>query len=108
MKVRFNVSDNMTCEVEGDSQRDIFEQLAALSEVFGNDMCGKCKSTNIKYIIRTNSDDDKFYELQCMDCRAKLSFGCHKKGNSLFPHRKDKDEKFLPNNGWNVYVKPKE
>jgi hypothetical protein len=35
-----------------------------------------------------------------MDCGAVLSYGQHKKGDTLFPKRKGEDGSWLENNGW--------
>ena len=95
-------------EIQEDSMKEVFKNLAKLDEIFGNDVCGKCGGTDIKFVVR-NVDDNDYYELHCKDikCRAKLAFGQHKKGGTIFPKRKDKEEdgKYLPNNGWTVYVK---
>lgn len=109
MKVTAQISKLLTVEIDAKDQRELFEELYATQEVFGVTACGKCGSEDIKYIVRTNADDDKFYEIQCQNpkCRAKLAFGCHKKGNSLFPKKKDADGKYLLNNGWTVYVPEK-
>lgn len=90
--------------IDGKSVTDAFAELAHLQEIFAIPCCGKCGNTEIVYKVR-NVDDNDFYELHCTDlkCRAYLAFGQHKKGGTLFPKRKDKDGKFLPNNGWVVY-----
>lgn len=92
-------------EVEGTNQLEIFEKLAEAQEVYGEQVCGKCKNPNVMFRVRS-VDDNKFYEIQCCDikCRHKLSFGQHKKSKTLFPRRKDDENQFLPNNGWHVYV----
>ena len=105
MKVIFKVSDKMTVELEAKTQKDIFQQLGSIQEIFGETLCGKCKGTKLRFVVR-NVDDNDFYELHCLDCHAKLPFGCHKKGDTLFPKRKDDDGKYLPDNGWFKYVKP--
>lgn len=102
----------MQVELEGKSQADIFEQLATFQEVFENTECvrnGK-KSDNVKFVVREDAEENKYYELVCQDSDpelryAKLAFGQHKKGGSLFPRRKDKDNKYLPNNGWVIWGK---
>jgi hypothetical protein len=104
MKFTFKISDKLTAELEANEQRPMFEQLAELEEIFGIKCCGKCKSTDIKFVVREDKEENKYYELQCTKCRARFAFGCNKKGNSLFPKRKDKDGKWLPNDGWEVYV----
>jgi hypothetical protein len=46
-----------------------------------------------------------YFELQCanLDCGARLCFGQHQVGNTLFAKRKDGEGNPLPNRGWNVY-----
>jgi hypothetical protein len=106
MQVQVKVSPNVIITAEGEKQTDVFKELARLTEVFGQSKCGKCGGTNLRFVVRTLDND--FYEIQCADCKAKLTFGQHKKiPGSLFPHRKDKEDKYLPNNGWTVYVPPK-
>lgn len=109
MKVTLH-SQNVSIEAEGKSHRDVFEQLASLQEVFGERACGCCGKTDLVFRVR-EVDDNKFYELCCTDwpdCGAKLAFGCHKKGDSLFPKRKDDAGKWdSKNKGWVKYVKPK-
>jgi len=100
----------MSVELEGKSQADIFEQLATFQEVFEQTECvreGK-KSDNVRFLVREDKDENKYYELVCQDPdpalrNARLSFGQHKKGGSLFPKRKDKDGNWLKHNGWNIY-----
>ncbi len=78
MKVTKTIG-NLTVEFEGETQKDIFKQLSSLEEVFGEKVCGKCGSENLRFIVREN-DGNEFYELRCLDCGAKLAFGAHKKG----------------------------
>lgn len=100
MKITYSTPNNrITVEVEAESQREAFSELANFQEVFDNTECGKCGSDNVVFCTRT-VDDNLYYELRCRDCGAKLSFGVMKKGGRLFPKRKDKDGKWLPDNGW--------
>lgn len=98
MKVNYSVG-NLKVELEGETQRDLFGQLASFQEVFGETTCGKCGSTNVKFVVR-QVEDNEYFEIRCMDCGAKLAFGCHKKGGGLFPRRKDADGNWLPDKGW--------
>ena len=86
---------------EGDTQKEVFQQLASLQEVFEETSCGmpNCKSENLRFVVRT-VDDNNFYELHCLDCRARFVFGQHKKNGTLFPKRKDDEGKWLANRGW--------
>jgi hypothetical protein len=100
MKVTYTTKNNrIKVELEGESQKDIFESLSKFQEVFDETTCGKCGSENLRFIVR-NVEDNLYYELRCVDWGARLSFGVHKKGGGLFPKRKDNDGKWLPDNGW--------
>lgn len=85
-------------ELDVKGERDLFEQIAHIQEVFDH-VCGKCDSSNIKLVVREN-DGNKFYEMRCKDCGAKLSFGSHKTGGTLFPKRKGDGDEWLPSGGW--------
>jgi hypothetical protein len=100
MKVTYQTRNGrLNVQLEGDSQRDIFGEIAKFQEVFEEDRCAKCESDNIKFVVR-NVDDNFYYELRCADCGARLSFGSHKKGGGLFPKRKDGEGNWLPDRGW--------
>ena len=100
MKVNYTTSNKrITVEFEGDSQRDIFEQISKFQEVFEQSVCGKCGHENLRFVVRT-VDDNQYYELRGTNCGARLAFGAHKKGGGLFPRRKDGDGNWLPDQGW--------
>lgn len=87
---------------------EMFEKVSSLNEVFGITKCDACESENIRYVTRTatkGKKEFKFHELHCQNikCRARLSFGQHATGNTLFPKRKDADGNYLSNNGWVKY-----
>lgn len=99
MKLKKKLNSNVEVEVEGDGQKDLFKELASVEEIFGEDKCGMCGKSDIRFIVR-NVDSNDYYELKCLNCYATLSFGQHKKGGTLFPKRKGEDNEYLPNNGW--------
>jgi ribosomal protein L40E len=99
MKLNYKTANGrINVEIEGDSQRDLFAGIARFQEVFEESKCGKCGSENLRFVVRT-VDDNEFFELRCLDCGARLSFGANKKGGGLFPKRKDGDA-WLPDRGW--------
>ena len=104
----FTITTKNGIQVSGDTMKDVFTQLADLQEVFGITQCGKCENDDLQYTVRTVDDND-YYELRCknLSCRARLSFGVNKKGGGLFPKRKDKDDKWLPDGGWMKWDKDK-
>jgi hypothetical protein len=104
MKVIYNISDKLSFEVESKSQKDLFGELASIQEIFGEDKCGVCGNSNLRFVTR-EVDGNAFYELRCGNhsCKAVLGFGQHKKSDTLFPQRKDKEGKYLPNNGWHKW-----
>jgi len=100
MKVSYTTGNGrLTVELEGETQRDLFDRIGKFQEVFEESACGKCGSENLKFITR-DVDGNVYYELRCSDCFAKLAFGCHKVGGGLFPKRKDADNNRLNDNGW--------
>ena len=98
MKVTKTIG-TLTIDIDRETQKEIFKDLAAFEEVFGEAACGKCSSENIRCVVREN-DGNEYYEMRCVDCGARLSFGVHKKGGGLFPRRKDADNNYLPDKGW--------
>lgn len=65
---------------EGDTPLEVFENVAAISEVFQDSKCRACGSEDIIYRVRTAGDGKKVYrfpEAVCQNqkCRAKLSYG---------------------------------
>lgn len=90
MKATFKVKDGLLFEVEGKEQRDIFENLASLQEVFGETQCGLCGEKNIRFVVRT-VEDNNFFEYQCTKCGGKLALSQNKKGGTLYPVRKLKN-----------------
>ena len=103
MKVKYtDTNGGFSVELEGDTQKEIFSQLAKFQEIFGETQCGKCGSTNLRFVVRV-VDDNEYYEIRCLDCGAKLSFGLNKKGGGLFPKKKAEDGSWLPDKGWMKY-----
>ena len=84
-----------TCVVaEGETQLDVFKNLASAQEVFGEEKCGKCGSENLRFQVRNVVDGKKNYdypELVCRDCWAKLSYG--QSDDGLFPVRYERKDK---------------
>lgn len=101
MKIQYKVNDSCTIEVEGDTQKDVFKELASSVEIFGQiSECGKCQSVAVPRVRIV--EDNAYHEAACTNikCRCVLAFGQAKKGGGLFPKRKDNDGKYLENNGW--------
>lgn len=100
-------------EATGESHAELWEQLASLEEAFGEHKCGKCSSEDVRHVVRENDGGDKFYELHCQNCRARLRMSVTKKEKGFFPKRKaGKDDAsglaegtWLPSNGWMKFSK---
>jgi hypothetical protein len=99
MKAQFKVTSTLIVELEAGDPKSLFEELAQTQEIFGQTPCGKCSSKDVKFVVRTVNDND-FYEVHCTQCKAKLQFGAHKNGKTLFPKRKDADGNWIGSNGW--------
>jgi hypothetical protein len=78
--------------------------LATIQEIFGEEKCGVCGSTNLRFVVR-NVESNDYFELRCVNCSALLAFGQHKKGGTLFPKRKDDNNNYLASNGWHKWTK---
>jgi hypothetical protein len=96
-------SGRLLVKMTGETQKDVFRQLAVAEEIFdAEDRCGCCASTNIQFRVRTVENFDH-YELACCACDARFEFGQHKNGQTLFPKRRDEAGQALPNGGWKVW-----
>lgn len=104
MLVKYKINDRLEFTVEGAGQKEIFKELAVIQEIFGEEKCGLCGKSHLRFVVR-NVEGNDFYELRCIECSAILSFGQHKKGGTLFPKRKDDHGDFLPNKGWHKWNK---
>mgnify|MGYP001188245027 FL=1 len=127
MKVKWrNIKGNVEVDFEVDQSSDLVKKIAlleklqpsmseaedqtlfeALASAHNNDVlkdeaCGKCKSTNTYHVVRVDKEDNKYYELRCPDCYAKLPFGANKKGGGLFAKRRD-ESGIRGSNGWVIY-----
>lgn len=109
MKATYKVNDRLTLEIDYSTDVELVEALAHIDEVF--DMtCEKfgLTSDKVKWRIRQDKDDNKYYELVCVDRDqpklyfCKKSFGQHKKGGGLFPRNKDDEGNYNP---WRRYDK---
>lgn len=104
MKLHYKLNNKIGVEVEADGQKELFKEIASVQEIFGESKCGMCGKEDIKFVVR-NVDSNEYYEMRCLSCYAALPFGQHKKGGTLFPKRKDENNKYLPNNGWYIWNK---
>lgn len=108
MQVSVKLNPSMTVTLDVSDQKDLFRQVSSLQEVCGADKCGACQSENVNFCVRNAVDGKKtyeFFEMRCRECNARLSFGAHQEGGTLFPKRKDTDGNWLENSGWIKFKK---
>jgi hypothetical protein len=113
----------MEIEVEADTQKELFRQVASAYEVFAEPRCGLCGKEDLQPSYRTVTKGKKSYEYAewvCTNpkCRARLSLGTsNDEAAWLFPIRKLTAEgkphretgSHGPHNGWTKYRgEPKE
>lgn len=78
------LSGKVTIEVQSETAKGLFQELAAAMEIFdGAQCCEMCQSTNLRFNVRI-VDSFTFYGLKC-ECGAELSYGIRKDGSGLFP-----------------------
>lgn len=109
MKAHYRIKGNrITFEVEGGTQKELFKEIAQLEDVFGaDDKCGKCESDKIRFNVRKPGSNE-YYELTCTNCHARLQFGQHKQGETLYPKLRDENGEELSHRGWSHYTPKKE
>ena len=104
MKINYTTRNKrLNVEIDSDSAKDAFKKLSEFQEVFDESNCGQCNNDDLQFIVRTVEGND-YYELKCKACGAKLAFGQHKSGGTLFPKRKLEDGTFdYKNKGWHKW-----
>jgi hypothetical protein len=109
MKVEYKISSNMVVYIEGDDFRKLFEDIHAINDGLKPEPCGKCGDPSV-HVVR-ESGGNKFYELRCVKCSARLSYGVEKETGKLYKKRAKTDDKgktvkedgktvYLPDKGW--------
>ena len=58
------VNDKLTLKISAEGQKELFKDLSTVQEIFGENSCGMCGSTDIKYVVRTVDGND-YFELRC-------------------------------------------
>ena len=125
MKANVRATNDLSFQVEAETEEELFKQIARVQEIFKYESCGNCNSTNIKFVCRHDSSENDWLEVVCQDCRAKVIFGRTKKGGQIYPKIRwdqlsekqkeqranekvyaDKNRGFLPQRGWFVYKPP--
>jgi RNase P subunit RPR2 len=122
MKANVKVNNELSFQVEAETEEEVFKQVARVQEIFQHQACGKCGSPNVKFVCRHDSSENDWLEVVCQDCRAKLIFGRTKKGGQIYPKIRwdqlsqkqqeqranekgyaDKNRGYLPDKGWFIY-----
>jgi hypothetical protein len=90
-------------------EKEAFEQIGHLYEIFSHSKCGCCGSENVTPQCRVK-DKYRYYEVACKEpgCYAKLAFGQKQEGGELFPKRRNEDGSYKENDGWEKYQKPEQ
>lgn len=103
MQIERRLNATTVVRVTGETEKDVFEALIAAEQVFGEQVCGACKTAGAK-LRKKQVREYTFYEAVCQNqnCKAVLTFFCGKDGK-MFPNRKDKNKEWLPNNGWVIF-----
>lgn len=98
-KVRKRFHSGIEVEVEADNVKDAIKKISPFLEVFSEERCGKCGSTNIRWEHRVAKGFD-FYSAVCNQihedgraCQSKLDYGQKREGGGLWP-------KYGPGEGW--------
>lgn len=98
VRVRYPVG-RAWLDVEAVSVKEAIKELSEFVEVLGEAKCGLCESDWVQPRHRLARGYD-FYEMACLSCGARLSFGQTREGGRLFPKRKDTDGNEIGKSGW--------
>lgn len=101
MKVTYQLR-NCTIEAEGKDVKDCFTELAGAVEVFSQNECRACGSTDVIPVVR-DVQGNTYYEMKCTGCHATLGFGQRRADGAMYPRRKDGEGNFIDNFGWKVW-----
>ncbi len=105
---------NLTIEVEARDQVDLFKQLAAMDDVFGDleaaaEIDGDIfTSDDVAFVVRTDNEENDYFEVVCKSGPLqwyKRRLGQHKKGNTLFSRATPPPTEQPGLRGWSKYVK---
>ena len=103
MKIKYTTNNQrLSVEINTESVKEAFKELAIFQEVFDEDCCQLCYNEDLQFVVR-KVDGNDFYELKCKKCYGKLAFGQHKTGNSLIPKRKNGGGAYDNNKGWHKW-----
>ena len=104
MKIKYTTKNQrLNVEIDSESVKETFKKLAEFQEIFDETACQLCQNEDLQFVVRTVEGND-YYELKCKNCFAKLAFGQHKSGGSLFPKRKNQEGSFDKNKGWHKWI----
>lgn len=73
-------------EVESETIKGLFEELAEAQEIFGARECDLCHSKDLVFRVR-RPEGYVFYELHCNNCKGQFQFGQTREGGRLFPKK---------------------
>jgi hypothetical protein len=127
-RAKVKMGESIEFEVEADDEMTLFKEVARVTELYGNNICGKCNNKEVKFVSRLDSEGNDWLELLCKNpaCGAKLVYGQTKKGKQIYPkirwddlseaqkEQRNEEESwandhngYLPNKGWFIYKKKK-
>lgn len=98
MKVLYkSTGGRFTVEFEGDSQKEIFKEIAQFQEIFETNTKheGGCGGETL-FNYRANADGNSYFEKKCVKCGMTYAYGQKKKGNELFPNSKKGWHRWVP------------
>jgi hypothetical protein len=101
-----SVDDRCEFECELTTVKMAFELAAHLDEGFSETQCGQCNSNRLRHVVRdveTQTGGGTYYEMQCLDCGARLDFGQHKNNKTLWCKRERPGED-AKHRGWYYYT----
>jgi len=89
MKVTYkSANERLTFEFEVSTEKEAFEKVGNLQELFEEIACGCCGATEIRNDVR-EVDKHRYFHIVCKGCNARLDFGQSKDNETLFAKRRE-------------------
>ncbi len=105
LEVRF--SAGILAKFQG-SPIECVDQMAEAETVFGQTVCGCCKTAGAKMQVRRWNGFDglvTFREAKCQSEKCGAALGFYEYKGKLLPSLTNKDKSLKPNGGWAIYQK---
>lgn len=84
--------------------KEAFDHVATVQSIFEHEKCGACGDTSIACNVREPQKGQRYFELVCQSCNARLDVHQNLDNVGLYITRKDKNGQIKGVNGWYIWT----